>query len=489
MGPGQQIRSAPLPHVDLVVVTRGGGPLDPAVQTAIRGQQNVALHIYHVMGGKPLDGQTRWAPIAEARNRGKRLGTSPWLMFLDDDVELQLGCVRELVDALSSRPSYGALAADYLGEKHPSRVSYHVSMGATLFRRSALRAIRFRWGSGSCECQCCCHDLRSQGMAIDYLASAHARHLAPNLRDHGDRTDKGRTEVAPFHDKPEPRGLILTAFNSAHLQKFRTRFLRSLRRSGNAESIRAVGYGLGSYDVARLSEYADVAVMPVADNGIPVPIRRLWDFQKALADIPAETPVAYWDAGDVLFQGRLQTLWRLVATTPDKLLVVEEPTRHPANPSVRRWTLSITRPDARAAAFDLLSQNPVLNGGFAAGTAGSMIQYLQSACQLRLRVMDGSDDHADQTVMNLYCHGHPERYLAISDDWNYCLFGRERAELVVGHDGTIRRADQSRVIPVVHGNARTLEGYFLRAGTPRNRAGTAMPPKVNPIPRRPVAAG
>src|SRR5262249_11374533 len=52
----------------------------------------------------------------------------------------------------------------------------HVTMGATLFRRSALNLIRFRWEPGRCECQCCCDDLRRHALGIKYAQGVRARH-------------------------------------------------------------------------------------------------------------------------------------------------------------------------------------------------------------------------------------------------------------------------------------------------------------------------
>ena len=64
-------------------------------------------------------------------------------MFLDDDVVLEPNCVRKLLGALQRRPQFGALAADYLGQRRSNGRSRHVAMGATLFRRSVLQQFQF----------------------------------------------------------------------------------------------------------------------------------------------------------------------------------------------------------------------------------------------------------------------------------------------------------------------------------------------------------
>lgn len=98
-------------------------------------------------------------------------------MFLDDDVVMTPGCISSLVTELRQRPAYGALGADYLGQARTRRVSPHVSMGATVFRREVLDQVYFEWREKRCECQCCCDDLRRLNWAIDYYPPAKALHL------------------------------------------------------------------------------------------------------------------------------------------------------------------------------------------------------------------------------------------------------------------------------------------------------------------------
>ena len=139
---------------------------------------------------------------------------------------------------------------------------------------------------------------------------------------------------------------------------------------------------------------------------------------------PKQTPVAYWDAGDVVFQGRLGPLWDLVRTYPDRLLVTREQVPFLPNPGVRRWVDSILDPDARRRAMDLFTGRPVLNGGFAAGTARVMTRYFREAERLRnSTALRGSSDWGDQTALNLYCRSNPQAWHEIAMGWNFCLVG------------------------------------------------------------------
>jgi hypothetical protein len=124
-----------MPDVDVVILSRDAGPLFPQVQSGLAAQPGVRLWI-HRLTQPPDPGQTnRWAAIAAKRNLGKRLGTSQWLMFLDDDVELEQSAIARLVTALRAAPQYAALAADYR-DHHENLPARHVAMGATLLRRS-----------------------------------------------------------------------------------------------------------------------------------------------------------------------------------------------------------------------------------------------------------------------------------------------------------------------------------------------------------------
>ncbi|MCR9295812.1 MAG: glycosyltransferase family 2 protein [bacterium] len=166
------------PTIDVVVLSRGQGPLHPLVRRGIEWQDCVHIRLHRLTGNWRPHDVHRWSVIVRTRNRGKRMGSQPWFMFLDDDVVLAPGSVSRMMHFLRSNASLAATAADYLGEAHgDSGFSQHVGMGATLFRRTDLDRIRFRWQPGKCECQCCCDDLRRQGREIKYCHEAGAKHL------------------------------------------------------------------------------------------------------------------------------------------------------------------------------------------------------------------------------------------------------------------------------------------------------------------------
>jgi hypothetical protein len=460
--------------VDVWVLSRDAGPLRPLVQRALATQPGVALRVHRVAGQPHPDDPCRWATIARARNYARRFGVHPWGMFVDDDVVLGEDCLRQLIGGLAARPGYAALGANYLGETWSSRAAPHVAMGATLFRRAALGQIAFRWEPGRCECQCCCDDLRRLGWQIDYLPTARAYHLDVDgvACGEADRVVKweevagnaepreGRAAHGSSHGA-RPAGRVLVAFDRRHLIPFRQRFLRSLRAWGNAETVTVVGYGLYPSEQRVLASLPGVEVVPLAVNGVMPPVRRLSDFQPLLASWPAETPVAYWDAGDVLFQARLEPLWHQVAASPRRILAVREPKGYPENRAVSQWTLSIRDPAARRRAFALLSTRPFLNSGFAAGTAASLLAYFREAERLgNSAELRGTSDWGDQTALNLYCHGAPSRWREIEEGWNYCLHDRQPREVRVLPDGRLA-SRFGTPIHVAHGNARSLHKLAL----------------------------
>jgi hypothetical protein len=452
-------------HVDLVVLSRTAAPLGAAVARAVAAQRGVNVRVHRVVGAPRGDDPNRMATIAGARNAGKRLGSAPWVMFLDDDVELGPDTIARLVDGLSHRPAYAALGADYGQECGACGIGPrgHVSMGATLFRRAALAGVRFRWEPGRCECQCCCDDLRRNGLGIAYLPGAHARH----------RASRPAAELETAEPKPEPEppptpaaGRILVAFDRRHYDAFRRRFLRSLRASGNAAWVTAVGYGLYPSERRVLERLGRVEVVPLPVDGVMPPVRRLRDFQPVVARWPDDTPVAYWDAGDIHFQGKLDGLWSLVAAHPDRLLAVREPLAHPRNTAVARWTKSITDPAARRFAHDLLTRRPFLNSGFAAGTARALLAYLRAAdFLLHSPALRGTSDWGDQTVLNLYCHTDPSRWHEIAATWNYCLLDRRDGEVHFLPDGRIVATD-GLPIRALHGHARSLRHHAISRAFP-----------------------
>jgi hypothetical protein len=326
-------------------------------------------------------------------------------------------------------------------------------MGATLFRRSALDRIHFRWEAKKCECQCCCDDLRRLGFGIAYDRAARAVHLS---RDR--RRSQLPASCAPRQatGNEPPEGRILTAFNDRHYELFRNQFLKSLRAAGNDEWVTAVCYGLSQSQQRTLASMRHVQVLGLAAGATKIPIRRLLDFQTVLVGLDATAPVAYWDAGDVWFQAGLQPLWSTVAAHPHRLLAVREPAGYPQNPAVAKWTSSIRHAPTRDRAFDLLSRHPFLNGGFTAGTAGTMLRYLGYAHRLRHSwALRGKHAWGDQVVLNLYCHANPQSWREVGEEWNYCLCRRARGEVYRRDDGRFV-SPAGKPIYVVHGNAHSL---------------------------------
>ncbi|HKD37437.1 MAG TPA: glycosyltransferase family 2 protein [Pirellulales bacterium] len=445
-------------EVDVVVLTPNEAPLRPEVLAGVARQAGIKTNLHRMTAAPRPDDVNRWATIARGRNRARRIGAAPWLMFLDDDVVLGENCLATLVEQLRRRPVFGALAADYLGESHGGERMGHVAMGATLFRRVAVCSIRFRWESGKCECQCCCDDLRDLGMGIAYEPRARAEHLTGSeRRSHRDLEPR---DNASGSLAAAPR--ILAAFDRRHLRLFRRRFLASLRSAGNSEHVTAVGYGLYPSELRALSQEPHTDVFAMSPSEVSPARRRVKDFQTVLEHLPAATPVAYWDAGDVVFQDSLQSLWEMVRANPDKLLVVREPQPFTVNTVANAWTLSIRDSTARRETLELFRQSPVLNAGFAAGSAGAMLRYLRFAAPAwHSPALVGSTDWGDQTGFNLYCHRHPDCWHEIEEGWNYCLAGRGRREAYWDKNGRIA-SERGTPIAVAHGNAKTLSSLPLR---------------------------
>ena len=150
--------------------------LSPLRQDVLRGierQEQVELKIHRVIGAPRPDDRCRLDTIVRARNEGRKLGSSHWVMYLDDDVVMapRLRCSARPVASRTAcvcRPG-----ADCAGEMRPGWENWdyplHVGMAATLFRREQLIELTFRWEPGKCECRCCCDDLRRGRSGIGYL--------------------------------------------------------------------------------------------------------------------------------------------------------------------------------------------------------------------------------------------------------------------------------------------------------------------------------
>lgn len=441
------------PEVDVVVLSREASPLDREVVEGLNSQRGVRVHLHRVIGS-PLPGdKNRWETIVRARNAARRCGNSPWLMFLDDDVALLPDVIARLMAFLHRSPIYAGAAADYLHHAGPTDTN-HVSMGATLIRRHVLREVSFRWEAGRCECRCFCEDLRLRGWGIRYVPGAIARHLPQTpARSRAAEND------AEEHRSPL-QGHVLAAFDRRHLGKFRHQFLRSLLAAGNTDRVHVVGYGLYPSEASLLARLPQVTVLRLPDSRVMPPVRRLHDFQSIVAQLPPTSPVAYWDAADVFFQGSLQPLWRLVRETPDRILAVREPRGYPHNPAIWSWSLSIRDPACRQRAFELLQQNPFLNSGFAAGTAASLHRYFAEAHRLRTSPeLAGTRDWGDQMALNIYCHSDRTRWREVEQGWNFCVHDRRRGEVQFRHGAVIARTP----VHVVHGNAHSFRQRELQA--------------------------
>lgn len=452
--------------VDLLFLSRDLSAPRDDVWIGIESQRGVRFHVYRITGTPHADDPNRYETIARARNVAKELGTFPWVMLLDDDVILGPHCLAQLVEGLRRRSRFAALAADSAGEMKDGWDHWdyprHVGMAAVLFRRERLADLTFRWEPGRCECGCCCDDLRRSGHAIGYLQGAEAWHRPiPRIE---------KTEAAPLNLTSPVRaaasasstfpGQVLAAFDRRHLRLFIRRFLRSLRESGNSEIVTAVVYGLYPSEQRWLASIPGVRIFPARYDGHPAQ-RRLRDFQEVIAGWPAETPVAYWDAADVIFQDRIAPLWDLVCAHPHRLLAVREAVELRRSTVALEWVQSIRDAEARDCALDLLLRRPVLNAGFAAGSAQAMLRYLQAADRLlHSPTLQGSTDWGDQTALNLYCHSNPEAWVEIPTGWNYCLVGRKRIDFAVTDAGRTERLD-GEPLHVVHGAGGTLRLFDL----------------------------
>jgi hypothetical protein len=462
-------------NIDLLFLSRDLAPPRQDVWKAIEVQEGVTLRVIRITGPALSGDRSRFETIARARNAGKRLGATPFVMLLDDDVVLGPRCVARLAEGLRMRQEFAALAADTTGEMDSGWDHWdyprHVRMTAVLFRRERLEAITFRWEPSQCDCQCCCDDLRRAGHAIGYMAKAEAWHrplptavVPPGVEVSPHRTLPCRaaeaTKPSPATEIPSLPGRILAAFDRKHLRLFVRRFLRTLRNEGNSETVTAVTSGLFPSERRCLARMPRVEVIVAPNDGHPAR-QRLRDFQPVVASWHPDTPVAYWDAADVVFQDRIAPLWDLVRTHPDRLLVVTEPIPFHESTTCWKWTELIQDPEARARALDLFRGCLTINSGFAAGTARTMLGYLKEADRLlNSPALEGTGDWGDQTAMNLYCRSNPHTWREIPTGWNYCILGRRPGEFRVSSEGRTERLD-GEPLHVVHGQGMTLKYWDL----------------------------
>ncbi len=448
--------------VDVIVLHRPGQLPPDAVLQAIQHQRMVQVRLHLQVGAPRPTDQNRWETIARARNSARQLGTAPWVMFVDDDVLLDPDCLATLLGELRASPDLGAVAADFSKELHRPERAGHIGMGATLFHRSVLQRLNFRFTDKLCECWCACLDLRHNGFEIRYSSAARvfhpylpAQHQAPECH----HPDSQAAVREPSASTPEPR--ILAAFDRRDIDRFEHQFLKTLRSHGNRQTVTAVAYGLYPSERRRVESLDGVQLDWQSYNGQMVPVRRVADFARHLEQVDPRTPIAYWDVADVVFQDSLDELWQTVKSVPDRVLAVIEPKGYPYNQIIPAWSLSIHDPHHAQQAFELLQRNPFLNSGFAAGSAAAMRRYFRSAAAMRQGPeLYGTSDWGDQMGLNLYCHTHPHLWQPVDPRWNYCVHDRAQGEVRVTPQGRIVSRSGSR-ISVAHGNARSLRQFAI----------------------------
>ncbi len=444
--------------VDFVVLSRSSDPLDERVLNGITHQVGIDVRLHRVSGVPRATDRTRWDTIARARNVGRTLGNTEWIMFVDDDVVLEKSCVSQLLSELESRQELSAIGADYLSERNRNGLSPHVAMGATLFRRRVFSQLGFRAEQKSCECQCMADDLRRLSMEIDYSPTATATHLRESRSSDSHTRPCGCTDACrDFADEPSPREpAILTAFNRSHMGLFTRRFLGSLRRWHNQDvMVHAVTYGLRKKDIRRIEGLANVRCYPLPYTTELICKARMRGFQIPLKSLCPKTPVAYWDAGDVVFQCSLEPLWKAVRDTPKKLLVTEEPPPWSKNPGHKAWINHIHDRQHRASVLSLLGGNPIVNGGFVAGLAGRLKAYFDEATRLSDGPLFGAGGGADQVTLNFCKYRSPDEFQVVDDTWNYCLLGRSGRDCKI-RNGQYFKVPSGQLVAVVHGNSQSL---------------------------------
>ena len=170
--------------VDVVLLHRPGDVPNREVVDAITSQVGVQVRLHTHVGYPEASDFNRWFTIARARNAMKNYGTSPWVMLVDDDVVLDRDCITNLLLQLKQNAHLGVVGADYSNDLGQANRQGHISLGATLWRRGVLSRLNFRATKRLCECWCAAHDLRHNGVGIDYCKTARAKHLKPARHNH-----------------------------------------------------------------------------------------------------------------------------------------------------------------------------------------------------------------------------------------------------------------------------------------------------------------
>jgi len=291
--------------------------------------------------------------------------------------------------------------------------------------------------------------LRGQLIGIDYVPQAKAVHLARGVRAHQHRS------IIPGSDgSAEPR--IIVALDRHHFNLLCSQFIPSLRASGNNEVVSVVGYGFYASQQRKLARFPNIDVHSLPISTVHPMMKRLDDFQRVVEQFPSRTPVAFWDAGDAMFQQELKPLWSLILQEPEKFHTVTEPTED----YTESWVCAIQDASLRNSFRRWVSMYGILNGGFGAATASTMLLYLKEAN----RIYNDLALLEDQTAMNIYCHSDPSRWKRIEEGWNYCLCNRDRREVRFAEDGRLV-STKGTPIYVAHGNGRTFQHYFARSNS------------------------
>jgi hypothetical protein len=99
-----------------------------------------------------------------------------------------------------------------------------------------------------------------------------------------------------------------------------------------------------------------------------------------------------------------------------------------------------------------LHDQPVINGGFIASSAGRLLEYFEMAYGLSVGKLLGAGG-GDQVILNYCRYKHPEEFVVVDETWNYCLYGRKGCRI---QSGRYFDTSSDRLISVVHGNAGSL---------------------------------
>ncbi|MEM7315880.1 MAG: hypothetical protein AAF497_22320, partial [Planctomycetota bacterium] len=309
-----------------------------------------------------------------------------------------------------------------------------------------------------CDCQYCCEDLRRRLIGVEYIEGLFAEHIdigeAANVADtsstHATVADAGAGQRS---DEPRLAPIVMAAFDSGHQIPFCDQFLSSFRRSGNNETVTAITYGLTQSVVAKIRTHRNVGTvnLPAARRGERVAIVRMVGFRDYLATLPEQTPVAFWDAGDVIFQDSIAPLWQLVESHPGKVLAVRE--CQDVSNGMDTWTRSMPNEKSRKEVDELMAGKFPFNGGFAASTAGCMKSYFDKAIEISNTLLFGAAG-VDQLAMNVIAHTSSLIH-ETGNEWNYVLIGQPKlGQARFSPDGRFHHG--SAKIRVAHGALSTL---------------------------------